>query len=1218
MWGGRPPFSMPPQHAARRPEPPSKDEMTPTEARPLRRIRRAGGQLRQAVRRVQDHAPWRGGLRPTVSIIVPLYNVEQYIGECLDSIAAQDFADYEVVAVDDGSPDGSRAIAEEHAARDRRIRVLSRENGGLGAARNTGVRHARGRYLTFLDSDDTLPPDALATLVEAAESSDAEIAVGALRRFNSKREWLDEWTHRLHRDQRILNGIEEFLPLLRNLYTCDKLFRRDFWDEADLWFREGVAYEDQPLVTELYARARRIVVLDQPVYNYRAREDKSSISQQTAELRDLRDRIKAWRVSRDALRGRVSDAIYEGWLQTLFDAHFHWYLTSRGTVDDAYWAELRDAVVELTEDAPQELWDATPPDKRVLIELTRQDRRSDVLEFVRLDSRKLDLWPATCREDGILLHLPCLGEPGLEESLFVLRPEQMTLAHSVESFRWLAGSESSPATCELSGWAFIRKVDLAQHESHVSVVLQSSRTGEERVFPSTDNPAPAFAPPAGDNWCDYEPGTFRAQIAVGDVVAGSHPDERWSVLLRVTAAGFTVTQEVTRLVRSGSAGVIPACTLPSGDRVISEWRVNKALRLRVVPRAVEVTDVAIADRCLSGVIGGPGHEAVVAVMARAEGTTARTRVVHTGERREFSLDLPPLPQVATGRPVKWKIEAVTDDEAVLGLAYADRQPRVVATKTTTCVVQPNRNGNLFLSEWALGAVAETLAVTTDGVVTVTGSVFGSGAQTSGLVVRSKRSVALGTAVPVVDGRFNAEVRLTHEVYRFGQLPLPTGNHDFNLRIATDDGDSVEVPLRMSSMLNEALPVRIDSKHHEGRVVRGARGVLHAALVRPIGDARSRYHQQRLRRAAPRSRATTRGVLMQSYFGEQASDSGVSIQKELHRRGSDLPVYWAVQDYGVPVPTGGQPVVVNTPEWYDLLGSVTYYVDNMYQPEYHCKPEGQVIVETFHGYPFKRMGHPHWEAMQLSQARIAAYDRRASEWDFLVSPARYATPLLQEAFAYTGDVLEIGYPRNDVLLSPEAEEIRALTRASLGIAEGQVAVLYAPTFRDYLATSHDRADMADYLDIPTATRLLGEGMILLVRGHAFNARTRQRVGNLPGVVDVTDYPEVSDLLLAADAAVVDYSSLRFDFGVTGKPMIFNVPDLQRYKDERGWLFDFEPTAPGPLVSSTEEVVEQLLALDRVKERHAEDYAAFRASYLSLEDGHAGERFVDAVFAPNGDA
>jgi CDP-glycerol glycerophosphotransferase len=143
-------------------------------------------------------------------------------------------------------------------------------------------------------------------------------------------------------------------------------------------------------------------------------------------------------------------------------------------------------------------------------------------------------------------------------------------------------------------------------------------------------------------------------------------------------------------------------------------------------------------------------------------------------------------------------------------------------------------------------------------------------------------------------------------------------------------------------------------------------------------------------------------------------------------------------------------------------------------------------------------------------------------------------------------------------------------------------------------------------------------VILVRGHAFNARTNHRVGPLPGTIDVTDYPEVSDLYLAADAAIVDYSSLRFDFGVTGKPMIFHVPDLEQYRDTRGWLFPFEPTAPGPLASSTEEVVDALLDLDGVRERYADAYREFHDAYLDLDDGHAASRLVDAVFVPRGDA
>jgi CDP-glycerol glycerophosphotransferase len=326
----------------------------------------------------------------------------------------------------------------------------------------------------------------------------------------------------------------------------------------------------------------------------------------------------------------------------------------------------------------------------------------------------------------------------------------------------------------------------------------------------------------------------------------------------------------------------------------------------------------------------------------------------------------------------------------------------------------------------------------------------------------------------------------------------------------------------------------------------------------------------------------------------------------------------VQDHSVVVPDGGIPVIVNSEEWYRLLSSVSYYLDNMYQPDFHRKPEGQVIIETFHGYPFKQMGRPHWEQQGFSNVLMDSYDRRAADWSYLVSPATYATPLLRRDFGYAGDVLEIGYPRNDVLLSADADRIRAAVRESLGVRPDQTAVLYAPTFRDYMSRDDNQAVMPSFFDFGRAHRRLGDDTVILIRGHAFNARTKHRVGPRPGTVDVTDYPEVSDLYLAADAAVVDYSSLRFDFGVTGKPMIFHVPDLQRYQDTRGWLFDFEPTAPGPLVNTTDEVVDALSDLAGVRHEYASAYQRFHDDYLDLDDGHAGARLVDAVFGPRHDA
>ncbi|MGZ4436429.1 MAG: CDP-glycerol glycerophosphotransferase family protein [Nocardioidaceae bacterium] len=1188
--------------------------MTEQSSADQNRIRRQMAGLRRGVRRVRDRSPLGRLVRPTVSVILPIYNVEAYLGECLDSIAAQTYGNYEVVVVDDGSPDGSRAIAERRAKLDPRIKVVERPNGGLGAARNTGVRHARGEFLTFVDSDDVLTPNALQVLVDSARESGSDIVVGAVRRFSTTGSWRPGWVDRVHMLRRSGIRIEEFLPLIRNLYTWNKLFRHDFWTEQGLWFREGVAYEDQPIITQLYARARGIDVIPDVVYEYRARDDLSSISQQTSTLTDLRDRVAAWHLSKETLLGEAPRAVYDGWLQTLFDAHFHWYLTSAGTVDDTYWAELRQAVVEMTADAPQALWDATTPFRRVLLALTLADRRADAQELVRQDGAKADRWPSTCREDGILLHLPFHDDPDLDQSLFVLRPEQLEVAHAVENLHWEDGADG---TASLEGWAFVPKVDLANHDQRVSVVLRSASTGDEKVFPAGSAPRTAFPAPRDDTWCDYAPGSFRASVPVADVVTVDDPE--WAVLLRVEVAGFTVTSRVTHLVRSGSAGLVPTATLPGGDRLVPDWRVHEPLRFRLQPLALQVDQVTVTGRTVTGSVTGPAVADVRRIVAVCEGARAQARLSGRGEVRTFRLDLPAAPGLAPETPRQWGVSAITIDDLPVGLTLVGDVPRPVVGPSGVLAAESTRTGDLAVAEWTVGALAESLGASADGVLSVGGRVLGAGVTSVVLKTKHKKTRSQGSETAVAaDGTFVAELPLLHEVYRFGRLPLPTGEHDFTLLVRRSSAPDVEVPLTIAARLNGELPVRVETDVHEGRVVRGPDGVVRLTLQRPIGDARGRYQQQRLRQALPGTRGLTRGVLMRSYFGEHATDNGVSIQKELQRRGSDLPVYWAVQDHSIPVPEGGIPVIVNSREFYDLLGSVSYYIDNMYQPEYHRKPDGQVLVQTFHGYPFKQMGHPHWRNVQFSQARIDAYDARARDWDYVVSPARYATPLLARDFAYSGQMLEIGYPRNDVLLSDEAPAIREQTRASLGIEDGQVAVLYAPTFRDYLAKDDNKATMADFFDFRAATRALGDEFVVLVRGHAFNARSRQRIGQMKGTVDVTDYPEVSDLYLAADAGIVDYSSLRFDFGVTGKPMIFHVPDLQRYKDTRGWLFDFEPTAPGPLVDTTAEVVEQLLDLDGVRSRHAAAYQAFHDDYLDLEDGHAGRRFVDAVMAPRGDA
>ena len=1159
---------------------------------------------------------------PAISVIVPIYNVESYLRECLDSILAQSVADFEVVVVDDGSPDGSADIAAEYAERDARVKLVARPNGGLGAARNTGVEHATGDFLTFLDSDDRLPDGALRTMLASARTSGSDIVVGALRRFNSSSNWLPTWVDRLHGEQRRGIAIDDFPPLVRNNYSCGKLFRRDFWVGQEATFREGVAYEDQPLITRLYIAADRIDICPQVTYDYRAREDASSISQQTATLADLRDRVTAWQESRREFADTASERVYDAWLQTLFDDHFHWYLRSPGTVDLSYWATLRDAIVSLTEDAPQSIWDATAPERRVPIVLARSNRRADVQEYVRSDGYRPSKFPATVVDGGVFHELPLHDAPGLDRSLFVRRPEQLTMSHSVQRLHWTDGS-----TMHLAGWAYIRHVDLVGREVETELVLRNTRTGAEHTFCSPGCDDPGFPPPDEDDWVEYDGGQFEFVVPMEDVVGADRSDgDVWDVRLRVSTLGFTVEDTVSRVRRSSSPGAPSPGRLANGDLIAVKWHLHAPFQLALRTLRVEADELALTKRVLRGTLGGPDASSVREV--RLLGPAGRVVESTTPQDGNFALRIPTvaLNHDTPAAPHRSRVVAELADGQVVPVAWRSEEAAQTGTTqvlpTSALAVEGNRLGELGLVEWLMAAYADSVEVLDGGVARVSGRVLGPNVESVALALKSKKTEIRSEQSPVDDTHFVIELALKYDAYRFGELPLPRGNHDLTAEVRVASGeDPIAVPLLVSRELNDALPLRVESKQLEGVVERGVANMVRFSLRRPLGSASGKCRQNRLRAASGEQfiiNGRRRGLLIRSYFGEQATDSGVGLQRELQRRGADIDIYWSVQDHSIPVPDGATAVIQNSYEWYGLLNTAKYYLDNMYQPAYHRKPDGQVIIQTFHGYPFKTMGHQHWEQSQFSQAQIESYDARARDWDYLVSPASYATPLLKRDFAYDGEVLEIGYPRNDILFAPEGAQIRSEVRKLLGVADHQTAVLYAPTFRDYLSPDDMRAEMVDFLDLQRASAALGDDYVILVRGHAFNARTASRIGALAGVVDVTDYPRVADLYLAADAAIVDYSSLRFDFGVTGKPMIFQVPDLDRYKATRGWLFDFEPTAPGPLVSTTDEVVETLLDLDVVTKQYRNAYNTFRHAYLDLEDGHAAARLVDAVFVPRGDA
>ncbi|GAA3650646.1 CDP-glycerol glycerophosphotransferase family protein [Microbacterium marinilacus] len=456
---------------------------------------------------------------------------------------------------------------------------------------------------------------------------------------------------------------------------------------------------------------------------------------------------------------------------------------------------------------------------------------------------------------------------------------------------------------------------------------------------------------------------------------------------------------------------------------------------------------------------------------------------------------------------------------------------------------------------------------------------GTGARPSSAALEGRRAHVDGR---ITGGGKTWTVRLPLRASRWGgpELPLPSG--EYVVRIDVEGG------------ADRALDVRIPPRVFAGvrAELRGDRLVI-GAPVDPVYDGAEAQGALE-RRYVDRSEPLENAVFFESFYGRGAGCNPLAIDRELARVAPSVTRYWSVIDLSVRVPEGAIAVVEGSPDWWRARSAARLLVVNDWLRRRFARRRGQKVLQTWHGTPLKRLA---LHRPGFDPRRAGAVIKESLRWNVLLAQNPYAARILRKAYAFLGRPLWVeGYPRNDVLVHGDP----AAVRAELGIASDERVLLYAPTWRD------DRAEIVDFLD--PAVLAEETGAVVLVRGHS---RTLLPGQDLAGarVVDVTGYPDTAPLLLAADALITDYSSVMFDFGVTGKPMYFLVPDMEHYRGElRGFYFDLVAHAPGPIVRSQDELI---AALQSGTADHAGRYRAWTARFNARDDGRASERVVARI-------
>jgi CDP-glycerol glycerophosphotransferase len=1136
---------------------------------------------------------------PLVSVVVAISDEDTTkIGPLLWDLRNQAHRNLEVRLQPWGRCQGVRTVAAEHANADWRVILPRATAADAASARNRGAAAAKGDYLVFANGGDNVPVHGIGRLLRSLEASGSDLAVGRMRTPQTPLPVVDSPFGAAHTRHRAGVTLVQAPIAATDLGLGNRMWRRGFWE------RSGVRFDPQrpsgiDVALASYAAASRFDLLAEDVYMPTDRRDGVAVGS----VLDILGTLDEWLAEHQATQAELArlgqPAVTDAWLWGVLDTAVIPFVDDAERASDEQWAKLREQVDRLLDAAGERMWSTLQAESKVKLWLLRHDRRPELEQYVADRLFQRGERRTSVVDGAVVADLPYRGDAsiGVPDDCYLMPDSETPLVVEARAARW-----ADPTTLEIDLLAYPDFVELPEPpELTVALVGRRQAEGERRELPVRQYQDRAVdSRLEGRRYQDVSHGTFTVTV---DAAALAAHEGSWSLEVTLRSQGLTRTGGVTRLDDRGISELVGTSHLPlrhvgpagAQRRVGIVGRDASLFAVTVRPAyAVGLRAAEVSGRRITGRLDG----AAKAVRVEMAGLSHHADVAADGR---FTLDVP-APWEGKEH-LRWRLLAETADGRTTGIAWRGGDDDWLAVGRGAVALGRSTDGGVDVVEAARTFVIDQVSLAPE-LLCVQGHWLGAPTSGASLTLRGDR---VSPSAPITDGR--AELSTSWDEWRLGARPIPQGFYAFEV---TADGGPGHV-------LYGADVIAGFTEHtvaHGYRYLTTLRAGEHGVwLIRPLhDDERGPFNQVRLQTAAQRpGPIDEHAVYFQSYAGASATDSQLAIHEVLRRTRPELTLHWGVADSSSWVPEGGVPVLISSREYYRVMTTAKYICMNIDPDRWFVARPEQRVLQTFHGYPAKSMGIRMWQAKGYTERRIQLeLGRTSRDWTLILTPAPEMDVYYRTEYRYDGPIHADGYPRDDAIVDPSAAERRAATRARLGIGPDQKAILYAPTWRDDQATNWREAEAVHHLDVAEASRRLGDDYVVLMRGHRFHASALRRAEGAR-LIDVTTYPEINDLIVAADAAVLDYSSLRFDFALTGRPMVFLVPDLASYTGGvRGFLYDYRDTAPGPLLDTADQVIHALGDVDRLAREWSPRIAAFNAKYNYKADGQAAERVVKAFF------
>lgn len=1173
-----------------------------------------------------------------ISVVVPFRGTGDHFEECLESLAGQTLRDIEVLLVDEEPDAGAKrdnaTLAKEFAERDGRFALLQ-ASGELSAA-DTGAEQAKGVYLAFVDGEDALPPYACELMAGTLEKTGSDLVGGNVMYVDGNQARPSPLHAAPYAATMKSTHVTRHPALLQDRTVCNKVFRRAFWDAHR--FDLPATTQDALTAAQTQVLASAVDVLDTTVYYKRDRTGAATrVRHDPAEVTERMSLITA-------VRKFIGDHAPE---LLPFHDRYALDLDVRALIlalSEATWqererlGELGAAYVEL---AGRSAAAGLAAIRRLETYLLGERMLPELLEVLRFEEAGIRNVPLVRR--GRLRQRWYARYPffdgsendGLERDI----PEDVyDVTDELRLFADVDRVEWDVDTLIVEGHAhFDRFGASSESDSRIRVWMRDVKTGKEIRLPVQRIACPEATVRSDQPFVSYDESGFSVRVEPEYLLDGDEwRTATYELFAEVSAQGRKTVQRLPATapaVRWTSARQVDehvAVQPAAGEDDVFVVHVKRAKA--VVTRVRRDGDVLELSGWTRRALGTGA--AVVAARrhggaeVHGEVTLRQSSVLRMagGTGFDFTARLPtqslasvPDDAEIPGRPhlrdlIDWDIR-LTGEGGPIRLTVASNVPAVryaLPGRGREFALTRTAFGNLRGIERTVRPVVTKAEWDEQGLLTLSGDFADPEARPDEFVLRRRRSgdqhrvpvtwdgprftaaftpatmAVFGTDLPLRTGTWdvlararNGEVSVVAEREKIPGLPgwKRVGTHEFEVGVHQKDA----LFLRSRPGLDEderGARAQVLLQQHDYPVY----------LRSPIADI----------------------AVFDSHGGTQYSCNPRAVYEELMRRKPELECVWISQDGQFAVDGKAKTVLAGSREHYRVLARARYVVTNHGLPPWCVKRGGQTFVQTWHGTPLKRLGYDLRDMPYRRTERFDLMEREVSRWDVLLSPSPFATQVMQRAFRYEGDVLETGYPRNDILSTPEWESASGRIRKRLGIPDGKKVVLYAPTWRDDRYHAPGVQGFSLELDVSTMRDALGDDHVLLIRAHHF-VTDRERHAGDGFVIDVSRYPDIAELYMASDVLVTDYSSAMVDYAVLGRPIVVYAYDLARYRDHvRGLYLDLEADAPGPVVTTSADVAEAVRQAPDGEERHADAYDRFFVKYCPHDDGQASSRVVDRIF------